>query len=90
MSGRQLADLKATPSMPDLVDFLFRLGQRVGPIEKECHNLFEHFCSYIHSAVDAIAWLGPIHFAGCDPGHHSLSAIAKLRKSPLRTTVRRL
>jgi hypothetical protein len=57
---------------------VFGLGNGVGAVKKEGHDLFEHGLADVDRAVDAIGGLGPVHFAhGHFPGE-SLSAIAKL------------
>src|SRR2546422_7165336 len=63
---------------PMLLGVVLRLRHRVRAIKEKSYNLLEYFFPDTHRAVDAIAWLHPIHFAHSDLPWLSFSAIAEL------------
>jgi hypothetical protein len=56
----------------------FRLRLGVWAIEEERYNFLEYFLANVHGAMDAIAWLDPIHFAHRNLPWQSFAAIAEL------------
>src|SRR5437867_9842542 len=57
---------------------IFGLRLRVRVVQKKSHNFLESYLAYIHGAVNAIAWLRPIHFSGRHFRGQTFSAIAEL------------
>ena len=62
-----------------------RLRNRVRAIEEESHDLLKYFFPNVHRAVDALARLAPIYFAGSDFARLSLSAVAELDGEEIST-----
>jgi hypothetical protein len=60
-----------------LYDVIFGLRNGVRAIEEKGYNLFEHFLPSIHSAMDAIARVRPIHFSWSNLTLESFALIAE-------------
>ncbi len=68
----------AGPAHKLLLRVVLRLRFRVRTIKERSYDLLEDFLADVHSAVDAIGRLNPIHFANSDFPQLSFSAIAEL------------
>src|SRR5216684_4121334 len=61
-----------------LLRVVLRLRDRLRLIKEKRGDLLKRFLADVHRAVDAIAWLQPIHFANRHLPRLSFSAIAEL------------
>src|SRR2546425_3751631 len=68
----------AGPAHKLLLRVVLRLRFRVRTIKEKSYDRLEDFLADVHSAVDAIGRLNPIHFANSDFPQLSFSTIAEL------------
>src|SRR2546425_332283 len=68
----------AGPAHKLLLRVVLRLQFRVRTIKEKSYDRLEDFLADVHSAVDAIGRLNPIHFANSDFPQLSFSTIAEL------------